>query len=423
MQQVRIKEKRVRTGLKIAVVAFHDGENPDTLSGSPHNMLRVLRERGACVHHYFVKSKLRRAIRYSYDSKIWRLVKKVPEKHRKRIKCISKMLAIKIGTKATVSPEKEKTSILARAQRRSNRACSAIQCKPDVIFGFCISSILYALDVGPPIVYFSDATPEIINTTYPEYIDKSEGYKAACDELERVAIRRASYVAYASEKTLRSAINKYELPLDRGFVIPMGANINRNDLPCATPRVNGPDRQNLQLILIGADPIRKRIDLVIEVVEILNQRGWNARLVFIGPPTPRVLQSPLVYSAGRLMLSSLSDRAKMARLISQSHLMILPSLGEAYGIAPCEAAQFGIPSVVSDAGGLPEVVLDGETGMVLPLEAGARQYADMVEKIASDEKLYLKMSRACLERGDSDLNWDSWADRMIPLLERAAANK
>ncbi len=58
-----------------------------------------------------------------------------------------------------------------------------------------------------------------------------------------------------------------------------------------------------------------------------------------------------------------------ADFLRQLDIFVLPSRFEAFGLVAAEAMAVGTPAIVSDAGGLPEVVANGETGFVVPVDA------------------------------------------------------
>ncbi|MCP4614612.1 MAG: glycosyltransferase family 4 protein [Planctomycetes bacterium] len=405
--------KKVTTDLTVALLASFDPSNPTALSGMPYSMMQVLSSRGASVYPV------------SPESTFLRVFRRLPGKYRRPLKAIRSILSSnKKRSNSQKDPELEKQQILNTARKSSELASRLVLRKePDVIFGCCISTELYAFELDIPIVYYTDATPEIINLTYPLFRQRSDGYKAACDELERVALSRVAFAVFASQNTLNSAIDTFGLDPERGFVFPMGANIGLKDIDAEHFEADPPTRDNLRLCIVAADPIRKRLDLAVDITELLKKRGWKVELNYVGPPYAKADASAVVNSAGQLMLANAGDRLKLAKLISGSHVMLLPSMGEAFGIAPCEAAQFGRPSVVSEAGGLKEVVQDGKTGYVLSLAAGPAEYADAIERIVSAPEAYREMSRVCQEHGLRELTWDHWGDQIIPLLERAVAQR
>lgn len=75
-----------------------------------------------------------------------------------------------------------------------------------------------------------------------------------------------------------------------------------------------------------------------------------------------------------------------------SHLFVSPSIYEAFGFTFVEASYFGLPIVATNVEGIPEVVLDGQTG-VLVQPKSPQAVADAIIKIASDKTVYTYLSR------------------------------
>jgi YD repeat-containing protein len=306
------------------------------------------------------------------------------------------------------------TALSRRIQKRIDTA------ELDAVFGLCVSVELCALETALPIVYASDATARLINTTYPDYARRPLAYHRACDEVERRSLRRVSAAVFASEPARRSAIEDYGVAPERAFVVPLGAHVV--PAPDAPPlRPEPPHPGAVELVCVAADPVRKRLDFCIDVAEELARRGLRVRLNQVGPPTPRARRSKLVHRAGALRLSSRADRSVHAELLRRSHLLLLPSRGEMFGVAPCEAAHFGRPSLVSDTGGLPSAVRHGETGIVLPVDAPASRYADEIEKLCHDPQRYRSLSENALHRARTELTWDAWGRRVAEILRGVVA--
>ena len=69
--------------------------------------------------------------------------------------------------------------------------------------------------------------------------------------------------------------------------------------------------------------------------------------------------------------------------IEDAAAVVVPSLGEGFGMVALEAMERGRPVIASDVGGLPEIVADGETGFVVPA-GDAEELADAMVALASD---------------------------------------
>ncbi len=307
--------------------------------------------------------------------------------------------------------------LIASAVARSQRIqMLAERADVDVLFGLCVSVELCALDTALPIVYATDATPRLIRATYPEHAHHTRAFWRACEEIESRSLRRISFGIFPSERTRRSAVDDYGLSLERSCLLPLGAHVvpAESDAPLR-PDPPGPDA--IELVCVMADPVRKRLDFCIDVAEELVRRGISVRLNQVGPPTSRALRSSVVHCAGALRLSDPADRRTHVELLRRSHLLLLPSLGEMFGIAPCEAAHFGRPSLVSDAGGLPNAVLHERTGLVLPVDVPPARYADEIAKLCHDPERYRRLSESALHRARTELNWDAWGSAIASILE------
>jgi glycosyltransferase involved in cell wall biosynthesis len=287
----------------------------------------------------------------------------------------------------------------------------------DAIVSVMGSRILFALETSIPTLHFSDCTAALLSRTYSERSRRGAGCHRAWEEIERATLSRATVIALATDETRRSAIEDYGVDPSRIVVAPMGATVMPE--PGRVLRAGPPTGTSLRLCIVAADPVRKRVAFALECVEQLAARGWDAELYSIGPPPPSIpalTHSPRLKHIGRLKLSDPADRAKHRQVLAESHLMILPSLAEAAGIAPAEAAHFGRPSIVSSAGGLPTMVKHQQTGLVMPMEATPEEYAREIDLLCRDPERYERMSHAALSRAHRELTWIGCARTMLQAL-------
>lgn len=325
-------------------------------------------------------------------------------------------------------PKATRQRLLASVRRRSENMQSQLDTltaqgvRLDAVFGCCISSVLYELRTQIPIVYFSDATSYLICGTYRGLKERGQEHIESLHHVEHISTARARIAAYASPAAHGSAINDLSIPADRARVVPMGANVTPDDPASITAPASPPTRDDCQLLIVAADPVRKRVDLAVEAAECLRARGINTTLHIVGPGTKRSNTSPAAKPHGRLKLSDARARAIHRQLLRDCHLQLLPSLGEAFGIAPVESAHFARPSIVSGVGGLPFVVQHDQTGIVIDRDASASAWADAVESLIDNATRYQAMSTAALERARSELNWDAWGRSVAGIILQAIAH-
>ena len=153
----------------------------------------------------------------------------------------------------------------------------------------------------------------------------------------------------------------------------------------------------LRLIYIGRLAPAKGLLESLEALRIARSRGVAARLVLVGsgPEEPRLRQ--YVRDAGLVrdvtFVGPAHGDAK-ARLLSQADVLLLPSYSEGLPYSLLEAMAAGVVPVVTPVGAIPDVVSEGEHGLIVPpRDAGAIAVA--IERLATDKAAMARMSAAC----------------------------
>jgi glycosyltransferase involved in cell wall biosynthesis len=111
------------------------------------------------------------------------------------------------------------------------------------------------------------------------------------------------------------------------------------------------------------------------------------------------------------------SHADMPAFMRQLDIFVMPSRHESFGVAALEACACEVPVIVSDAGGLPEVVIDGQTGLVVEREDVAA-LADALWSLAESEPLRMRLGRAGRARVLEEYLWDQSVDRMEAIYRR-----
>ncbi len=161
----------------------------------------------------------------------------------------------------------------------------------------------------------------------------------------------------------------------------------------------------------------KRIGDVLAVFDRIRRRV-PARLLLIGDGPERSLAERRARDLGiedRTVF--LGNVAAVETILPVARLLLLPSDAESFGLAALEAMACGVPVIGTAAGGLPEVVLDGETGYLRPVgdvDAMAQAGLDLLE----NEERWRLFSAAGRRRAIERFPTDAIVARYRQLYER-----
>jgi glycosyltransferase involved in cell wall biosynthesis len=152
------------------------------------------------------------------------------------------------------------------------------------------------------------------------------------------------------------------------------------------------ERENL-ILFVGGDYFRKGIHRLLRAMPKVLEKVPDARLMVIGNDygyvkafarfLARGLPVEFVYGM---------PRAELYKAYSKAKAFVMPSEIEAIPLVSSEATMAGVPPVLSDAGGNPEIVLDGATGFTVPLD-DYDMLADRIVQCLNDRELAERLVR------------------------------
>jgi alpha-maltose-1-phosphate synthase len=260
---------------------------------------------------------------------------------------------------------------------------------------------------GAPYVLYLDNTIELSQRYWPAWVAVEGSALERLYAWERKLYQGARHVFTMGKPTAESVASFYGVPEDRTSVVGGGANFD--DLPPASIGERDP-----VVLYVGGDWRRKGGDRLIEAFRIVRAKRPDARLQIVGTTEPDA-------EPGVEVLGFVRDRQLLADLYGRAGIFCLPSRFEPYGLAPIEAMAHGLPCVVTSAGALDEVVLDGETCLVVPPD-DVQALAEALLKLLDDPTYARRLGTNARARVESHQTWDAVVDRMTPDLEHAAAS-
>lgn len=151
-------------------------------------------------------------------------------------------------------------------------------------------------------------------------------------------------------------------------------------------------RRGPMVLYVGRLAGHKGIDTLIGAAPLVLEKIPEAKFVVAGPGergSKFKVQSPKL--KGKFIFSGEVSEEEKIKLLKQASVFVLPSRSEAFGITAIEAMAAGCPVVVSDIPALTEIVKDGETGFVFPLD-DEKALADRIVILLSNQDLSYQIS-------------------------------
>jgi glycosyltransferase involved in cell wall biosynthesis len=157
-------------------------------------------------------------------------------------------------------------------------------------------------------------------------------------------------------------------------------------------------------------------DLAVAAVDALRDRFPRLRLLIAGDGPAREDVAGLAAPLGERAVFS-GHRDDVMAVLDAVDVLVHPSLADAFPTVLLEALATGVPIVASAVGGIPEIVEDGRTGLLIrpPLEPDA--YATALARLLGDDELRRVLAHRGRERFEAEFTAERWAARLRGLYE------
>ncbi len=153
-----------------------------------------------------------------------------------------------------------------------------------------------------------------------------------------------------------------------------------------SPPVPWAERENL-ILFVGGDYFRKGLPRLLRALPAVLEQVPDARLLVVGKDYgyARALARFLSRGLPVEIVNGL-PRAEVDRLYARAKVLVLPSEIEALSLVSAECTMAGVPPILADVGGMPEVVRHGESGFLFALQDHAL-LAGQIVQLLTDQAL------------------------------------
>jgi alpha-maltose-1-phosphate synthase len=246
--------------------------------------------------------------------------------------------------------------------------------------------------------------------------------------VEKTALEMADAIIAVSDETKRDIERLFKVDPARVHVIHNGIDLEQYrqiDLTGALKRY-GIDPNKPYVLFVGRITRQKGFQHLVRAIQFMDP-DFQIVLCAAAPDTPSLAEEmktavkrAQAHRPGIVWINEMVDQTTACGLYSHAGVFVCPSIYEPFGIINLEAMACGTAVVASSVGGIKEVVVDGETGFLVPLEQMkqspfeatnpekfARDLAARINQLMKDRQLRDKFGKAGRKRAEEHFSWSS----------------
>tara|TARA_R110002050_G_scaffold23731_9_gene63471 strand:- start:3840 stop:4982 length:1143 start_codon:yes stop_codon:yes gene_type:complete len=292
--------------------------------------------------------------------------------------------------------------------------------KPDVLLGSLVSPEVAYLKSKLPLFLTTDSTFPLLHDVYASHSNLNQSTIKNARELERMAFERATKLIVPLQWIADSAMSDYGISSEKIEVVPYGSNF---DFQVSEAQINTMIKKRalepkLSLLFVGIRWEEKGGPFAVEVLKKIISMGVEAELTVIGS-NPEIPNKPeQVKVLGFLDKQDEMGLSILKKSYEQATFFILPTKAECIGMSFIEAASYGLPSIGTDIGGVPEAVVHEKTGFIIQKENTPEEIAEWIVNTWNNEQKYSSFSQNAYSRYLGTMNWKNWSEKVKSILDQ-----
>ncbi|HML05532.1 MAG TPA: glycosyltransferase family 4 protein [Methanobacterium sp.] len=256
-----------------------------------------------------------------------------------------------------------------------------------------------------------------INTIHGEEVYLSKRYHIIF--AIKFLVKNSLKTVVNSSATLKSAAG-VGIPKEKLKLIPFGVDTN-----FFLPMDMNKNKERFKILAVGYLIERKGFEYLIQAVKYVSKEYRNVELTIIGSgPLENHLNNvikDLKLEKSSKIIKNVSDN-ELLKLYNSADIFVLPSIvdrqgnTEGLGVVLLEAMACKLPVIGSNIGGIPDIIKDHKTGLLVP-EKDSFKLAGSIIRLIKDENLRNRLSENGYEQVKQKFSWEKIADDYIKTYE------
>jgi glycosyltransferase involved in cell wall biosynthesis len=249
-----------------------------------------------------------------------------------------------------------------------------------------------------PYVIYTDFTVALglRNQNFKTFFARYPGQREKWLARERINYQNASRIFTYTEIARQSMIRDYRVDPAKVVTVGVGTRVG------LAPENRIKNYEAKKVIFIGHDAAfdRKGVPNLLRAFRLVRQHITDAELLLVGINPDRNIREPGVQITGLIR-----SREKIGEFLDNASVFAMTPLLEPFGQAYIEAMAKKLPCIGSAVDGIPEVILDGKTGRLVPPEEPRALARALIELLSNKEKLR-EMGENAYKRVCRELVWE-----------------
>jgi glycosyltransferase involved in cell wall biosynthesis len=235
------------------------------------------------------------------------------------------------------------------------------------------------------------------------------GIDARTIECEEAEYEEADLVTVPSTFAFRSFVEQ-GVPAKKLALLPYGVNIARFQ-PVAVP-----DKKRFDILFVGAMSLQKGVQYLVQAYQRITHPAKS--LTFVGVPSLKLImlfQQRGIWPADAKVLGHV-PQSELKDIMSRSHVLVLPSIQDGFGMVLAQAMACGCPIIASKHTGAEDLINDGCEGYIVPIRDESA-LSERLQNLADHPEIRISMGTKALEKIQKIGGWNSYGEKAVAIYD------
>jgi glycosyltransferase involved in cell wall biosynthesis len=191
-------------------------------------------------------------------------------------------------------------------------------------------------------------------------------------------------------------------------LLPYGVNLSRFQ------PVDKSDSQRFDILFVGGMSLRKGVQYLVQAYQKIKHPAKS--LTFVGSPSAGFIEALTargLWPEDAIVLGHI-QQAELKKVMSRSHVLVLPSLEEGLAMVMAQAMACGCPVVASNHTGAEDLITNGLEGFIVPVR-DVSALTDQLQQLADEPTLRDAMGEKAVQKVQSLGGWTDYGDKAMEI--------